>query len=123
MRLTGGKGIDLNLDAVGKPTFEKGLDCAAPFGHIILYGRAGGPPDKLDVFRLFAKAVKVSGFVLMTASSQHHLMREGTEACFKLMKEGKLKMLIGKTYPLGEAPAAHRFMESRQSVGKLVLVP
>jgi NADPH2:quinone reductase len=123
MRLTAGKGIDLNLDAVGKPTFEKGLDCAAPFGHIILYGRAGGPPDKLDVFRLFAKAVKVSGFVLMTASSQHHLMREGTEACFKLMKEGKLKMLIGKTYPLSEAPAAHRFMESRQSVGKLVLVP
>ena len=123
MRLTKGKGIDLNLDAVGKPTFEKGLDCAAPFGHIILYGRAGGPPDKLDVFRLFAKAVKVSGFVLMTASSQHQLMREGTEACFKLMKEGKLKMLIGKTYPLREAAEAHRFMESRQSVGKLVLVP
>jgi NADPH:quinone reductase len=61
--------------------------------------------------------------VLFTASSQHDLMRKGTEACFKLMKEGKLKMLIGKTFPLGQAPEAHRFMESRQSVGKLVLIP
>jgi NADPH2:quinone reductase len=123
MRITEGRGIDLNLDAVGKPTFEKGLECAAPFGHIILYGRAGGPPDKLDVFRLFQKAVKVSGFVLLTASSQHNLMRQGVESCFHLMKEGKLKMLIGKTFPLEQAPEAHRFMESRQSVGKLVLIP
>jgi NADPH2:quinone reductase len=123
MRLTAGKGVDLNLDAVGKPTFEKGLECAAPFGHIILYGRAGGPPDKLDVNRLFPKALKVSGFVLFTASSQHELMQRGTEACFNLMKEGKLKMVIGKTFPLEQAPEAHRFMESRQSVGKLVLVP
>ncbi len=123
MKLTGGKGVDLILDAVGKPTFEKGLKCLAPFGHLILYGRAGGPPDKLDVSSLFPKAAKVSGFVLFTASSQHDLMRKGTEACFKLMKEGKLKMLIGKTFPLGQAPEAHRFMESRQSVGKLVLIP
>jgi NADPH:quinone reductase len=123
MRITNGKGADLNLDAIGKPTFEKGIGCMAPFGHVILYGRAGGPPDKLDVFRLFQNAVKVSGFVLLTASSQHQLMRQGTEACFKLMEEGKLKMLIGKKYPLAEAAEAHRFMESRQSVGKLVLVP
>jgi NADPH2:quinone reductase len=123
MRLTDGKGVDLNLDAVGKPTFEKGLECAAAFGHIILYGRAGGPPDKLDLNRLFPKAVKVSGFVLFTASSQHELMRQGTAACFDLMKEGKLKMVIGKTFPLEQAPEAHRFMESRQSVGKLLLIP
>ncbi|MGH7935047.1 MAG: quinone oxidoreductase family protein [Candidatus Binataceae bacterium] len=123
MKLTAGKGVDLILDAVGKPTFEKGLACLAPFGHLILYGRAGGPPDKLDVFQLFGKAIKVSGFVLFTASSQSDLMRQGTESCFQLMKEGKLKMLIGKTFPLGEAPAAHRYMESRQSMGKLVLIP
>ena len=103
MRLTNSKGVDLNLDAVGKPTFEKGISCLAPFGHIILYGRAGGPPDKFDVFKLFQKALKVSGFVLFTASSQHHLMRQGTESCFQLMREGKLKMLIGKkeNFPAG----------------------
>jgi NADPH2:quinone reductase len=95
----------------------------APFGQIILYGRAGGPPDKLDPGKLFANAVKVSGFVLFTASSQHDLMKRGVEDCFRLMGEGKLKMLIGRTFPLAEAPAAHRFMESRQSVGKLILTP
>lgn len=122
-RLTGGKGVDLILDAVGKPTFEKGIGCLAPFGHTILYGRAGGPPDKLDVFRLFEKSLKVSGFVLYTASANHELMRKGTEQSFNLMREGKLKILIGKTFPLAEAPAAHRFIESRGSVGKLVLIP
>ena len=123
LRLTGGKGIDLNLDAVGKPTFEKGIKCAAPFGHVILYGRAGGPPDKIDPMRLFEKAVKVSGFILFTASGQSHLMKEGTESCFRLMREGKLKMHVGKSYPLEQAAEAHRFMQSRQSVGKLVLLP
>ena len=122
-RITGGKGVNLILDAVGKPTFEKGLTCAAPFGHTILYGRAGGPPDKLDVFRLFEKSLKVSGFVLYTASSNHDLMRKGIEHSFNLMREGKLKILVGKSFPLAEAPAAHRFIESRGSVGKLVLMP
>ncbi|HVA41773.1 MAG TPA: quinone oxidoreductase [Candidatus Binataceae bacterium] len=122
-RLTGGKGVNLILDAVGKPTFDKGIACAAPFGHVILYGRAGGPPDKLDVFRLFEKSVKVSGFVLYTASANHDLMREGTAQSFALMKAGKLKLHIGKSFPLAEAPAAHRFIQSRGSVGKLVLIP
>ncbi|MBF6559658.1 MAG: quinone oxidoreductase [Candidatus Binataceae bacterium] len=122
-RLTGGKGVNLILDAVGKPTFDKGIACAAPFGHVILYGRAGGPPDKLDVFRLFEKSVKVSGFVLYTASANHDLMREGTAQSFALMKAGQLKLLIGQSFPLAEAPAAHRFIQSRGSVGKLVLIP
>jgi NADPH2:quinone reductase len=122
-RLTGGKGVNLILDAVGKPTFEKGLSCLAPFGHSILYGRAGGPPDKLDVFRLFEKSLKVSGFVLYTASANQELMRRGIEHSFNLIREGKLKILIGKTFPLAEAPAAHRFISSRGSVGKLVLIP
>ena len=117
------EGVDLILDAVGKPTFENGLKCLAPFGHTILYGRAGGPPDRLDVFRLFEKSLKVSGFVLYTASANHDLMRQGTEHSFNLIREGKLKILIGKSYPLAEAPAAHRFIESRGSVGKLVLIP
>jgi NADPH2:quinone reductase len=50
-------------------------------------------------------------------------MRKGIEHSFNLIREGKLKILIGKTYPLAEAPAAHRFIESRESVGKLVLIP
>jgi NADPH:quinone reductase len=123
MRLTGGRGADLILDAVGKPTFEPGLKCLAPFGHLILYGRAGGPPDPLNVFRLFEKSVKVSGFVLPVVYGIPELMREGIEKSFQLMRDGKLKLVIGKTFPLAQAAEAHRFMQSRQSVGKLVLIP
>ncbi len=123
LKLTNGKGVDLILDAVGKPTLEKGLSCLAPFGHLILYGRAGGIPDPVNLMSLFQKSLKVSGFVLYTVSAMPDKHREGIEKSFQLMGQGKLKMLVGKTFPLAEAAEAHRYMESRQSVGKLVLIP
>jgi len=123
LRLTDGKGVDLILDAVGKPTLEKGLRCLAPLGHLMLYGRAGGPPDPLNLFTLFNKSLKVSGFILYTIAALPEKMREGIERSFQLMREGKLKLLIGKTFPLAQAAEAHRYIESRQSTGKLVLIP
>lgn len=122
-KLTDGKGVDLILDAVGKPTFAKGFTCLAPFGHSILYGQAGGSPDPVNVFGLFQNSLKVSCFGLYTASAIPDLHHTGIEQSFKLMEEGKLKLLIGKSFPLAEAADAHRLMESRQSVGKLVLTP
>jgi NADPH2:quinone reductase len=122
-RITGGRGVDLILDAVGATTMEKGLTCLAPFGHLILYGRAGGPPEPLNILALFQKSLKVSGFVLYTASALPDVMRRGIEESFRLIAERKLKLLVGKSFPLAQAAEAHRFMESRQSVGKLVLVP
>ena len=123
MRLTGGRGADLILDAVGKPTFEPGLKCLAPFGHLLLYGRAGGAPDPLNVFRLFEKSAKVSCFVLPVVFAMPELMREGIEKSFALMREKKIELLIGKSLPLAQAAEALRLLQSRQSVGKLVLVP
>ncbi len=123
MKLTSNRGVDLILDAVGEPTLKKGLRCLAPFGHLILYGRSGGAPEPLNLFSLFEKSLKVSGFVLYTVSSKPDLMRQGLEACFKLIHEGKLKLLIGETLPLAQAAQAHRHMESRESVGKLILIP
>ena len=123
MRLTGGRGADLILDAIGKPTFEPGLKCLAPFGHLLLYGRAGGPPDPLNVFRLFEKSTKVSCFALPVVFGMPDLMREGIEKSFQLMRDGKLKLVIGKVFPLAQVAEALRLLQSRQSVGKLVLVP
>lgn len=123
LRLTNKRGVDLILDAVGKPTLEKGLRCLAPFGHLILYGRAGGIPDPVNLMSLFQKSTKVSGFVLYTVSSMPDKHQAGIENSFQLMKAGKLKLLIGKSFPLADAAEAHRLMESRRSVGKLVLIP
>jgi NADPH2:quinone reductase len=122
-RMTGGRGVDLILDAVGATTLDKGLTCLAPFGHLILYGRAGGAPEPLNLFRLFEKSTKVSGFVLNTVAALPDVMRKGIEESFKLIAEGKLKLLVGKSFPLAQAADAHKFMESRQSTGKLVLIP
>jgi len=122
-RITGGRGVDLILDAVGATTMEKGLACLAPFGHLIVYGRAGGVPEPLNVLRLFEKSTKVSGFVLYTVAALPEVMRRGIEESFKLIAERKLKLLVGKSFPLAQAAEAHRFMESRQSTGKLVLIP
>jgi NADPH2:quinone reductase len=122
-RLTGGRGVDLILDAVGATTLEKGLTCLAPFGHLILYGRAGGPPEPLNLFRLFENSVKVSGFTLYTVAVVPEVMRRGIEESIRLVAEKKVKIVIGKTFPLAQAAEAHRFIESRQSTGKLVLIP
>jgi NADPH:quinone reductase len=124
LRLTDGRGADLILDAVGKPTFEDGLRCLAPFGHLILYGRAGGPTDPLNVATLSPKSVKVSGFMVPTVTRNFpEKTRESAERCFALMREGRLRLHIGRTFPLAAAADAHRYLESRQSTGKLILLP
>jgi NADPH2:quinone reductase len=122
-RITGGRGVDLILDAVGATTMDKGFTCLAPFGHLILYGRSGGAPEPINPFRLFDKSVKVSGFTLYTVAAVPDVMRRGIEESFKLIAQGKVKLLVGKSFPLAQAAEAHKFMESRQSTGKLVLIP
>src|SRR2546427_4593328 len=124
LRLTDGRGVDLILDAVGKPTFEEGLRCLAPFGHLALYGRSGGATDPLNVAALSPKSVKVSGFSLPTITRNFpDKTRESADRCFALLREGKLKLHISKIFPLAEAAEAHRYLESRQSTGKLLLIP
>ena len=124
LRVTDGRGVDLILDAVGKPTFEDGLRCLAPLGHLILYGRAGGPTDPLNVATLSPKSLTVSGFMLPAVTRGFpHKTRESAARCFELMRNGRLKLHIDKTLPLAHAPDAHRLLESRQTVGKLILLP
>jgi len=124
LRLTDDRGVDLILDAVGKPTFEEGLRCLAPFGHLVLYGRAGGAPDPLNISVLSPKSQKVSAFSLPTLTRGFpDKTRESAERCFALLREGRLKLHVDKTFPLAQAAEAHRYLESRQSMGKLILVP
>jgi len=123
MKITGGRGVDLILDSVGKPTFEKGLRCLAPLGHLILYGRAGGAPPAVNPLELFGKSIKVSGFAvtMMYALTEHH--QRALQDVFRLEREGKLTVPIGGRFPLADAVKAHHFLESRRSTGKLLLVP
>jgi NADPH2:quinone reductase len=123
MRLTEGRGVDLILDAVGKPTVTKGLGCLAPFGHLVVYGRAGGIPDPISPMSLFGKALKVSGFAVPMVYGMHEIHRRGLDEVFRLAREDKLKVPIGRKFALADAAEAVRYLLSRQSVGKLLLLP
>jgi NADPH:quinone reductase len=123
MRLTGGRGVDLILDAVGKPTVVKGLGCLAPFGHLIVYGRAGGIPDPVNPLVLFGKALRLSGFAVPMVYAMHEIHRRGVDDVYRLAREGKLTVPIGRKFALADAAEALRYLQSRRSVGKLLLLP
>ncbi len=123
VRITGGRGVDLILDAVGKPTFQKGLRCLAPLGHLILFGRAGGLPERVNPMALLGKSIKVSGFAVTMIYALHEIHKRAVDAVFQLAREGKLTVPIGGKFPLAQAAQAHRLIESRRSVGKLLLLP
>jgi NADPH2:quinone reductase len=123
LRLTDRRGIDLILDAVGKPTFEKGLKCLAPFGHIILFGRAGGVPGPMNPMKVFEKSATFGGFVLPMIYSRRDVMRRAWDHSFGLIREGKLTVPIGASFPLADARKAHEAILSRQTVGKVLLIP
>src|SRR4029450_2588133 len=124
LRLTGDRGADLILDAVGKPTVEEGLRCLAPFGHLVLYGRAGGAPDPVNLSVLSPKSQKGSAFSLPTLTRVFpDKTRESAERCFALLRDGRLKLHVARTFPLTQAAEAHRYLESRQATGTLSPVP
>ncbi|WNG40810.1 quinone oxidoreductase [Archangium violaceum] len=119
-RRTGGRGVDLVLDAVGASTWEASLRVLAPFGHAVSYGSASGPAPAVDVEALFEKSLKVSAYWMHTPHppGAHH---RALESLIRDVADGKLRVLIGLKLPLAEAVEAHRRLEGRETVGKVVL--
>ncbi len=123
-RLTGGKGVDVVYDGVGKATFEKNLNVMGLRGMLVLYGMSSGPVPPVDPAKLSEKGslyMARTTLAHFTATREELLAR--TSALFGMIAEGKLKLRIAKTYPLAEATQAHRDMEARKIAGKLLLIP
>jgi NADPH2:quinone reductase len=123
-RLTDGKGVDVVYDGVGKATFEKNLNVMRSRGMLVLYGISSGPVPPVDPATLSEKGslyMARTTLAHFTATRDELLARTG--ALFAMIAEGKLKLRIAKTYPLAEAPQAHRDMEARKIAGKLLLIP
>lgn len=122
-RLTGGTGVNVVYDAVGKATFEKDFDCLAPLGALVIYGQASGPVPPFDTAILNARG----SLSLMRPSLTHHVansadVQRRAGDLMQWIGAGKLKITIGNVFALADAAQAHRQLESRQSVGKLLLV-
>jgi NADPH2:quinone reductase len=123
-RLTGGKGVDVVYDSVGKTTFDKGLNVLRPRGMMALFGGSSGAVAPIDPLVLTQK-----GSLFLTRPSIGHYIATTQElqqragAVFGMIRDGKLKLRIEHVYPLAEVQKAHRELEGRKTAGKLLLLP
>ena len=123
-RLTGGAGVQVVYDSVGKDTFDKSLDCLAPRGMMVLYGQSSGAVPPLDLQVLNAK-----GSLFVTRPTAFHYtasrgeLLSRSQDVFSWVADGSLRVRVGATFPLEEAAEAHRQLEARKTTGKLLLLP
>ena len=123
-RLTGGKGVDVVYDSVGKTTFEKGLNILRPRGMMVLFGGSSGAVAPFDLIALSQKgSLYVTRPTLVNYIATREELEARSGAVFGMIAAGKLKLRIEHTYPLGEAQRAHRELEGRKTTGKLLLMP
>jgi NADPH2:quinone reductase len=123
-RLTDGAGVHVVYDSVGKTTFEGSLDALRPRGYLILFGRSSGPVPPFD-----SEVLNRKGSLYLTRPSLVHFIATREELLwrsgelFRWIKNGELKVRIDTTFPLSSAAEAHRYMEGRQTRGKVLLIP
>ena len=123
-RITGGKGVNVVYDSVGKDTFAKSLDCLSPRGMMVLFGQSSGAVPPFDPQLLSQK-----GSLFLTRPTLGHytstpedlLHRAG--AVLGAIQAGHLEIRIGATYPLADAAEAHRALAGRATTGKVLLIP
>lgn len=120
---TEGEGVDVVYDSVGAATFDGSLECLKPRGQLILYGQASGPVPPLDLARLHTGSYYVTRPSLAHYTASRAELLERGEAVLDAVAAGRLRVKMHRTYALGDAAAAHRELESRRTVGKIVLVP
>jgi NADPH:quinone reductase len=122
--ITGGSGVDVVYDSVGKTTFDRGLDCLRRRGMMILFGQSSGPVPPFDLNVLNQKGslyVTRPGLPHYTADRDELLWR--SKDIMEWANDGVLHVRIDRTYPLKEAAMAHRALEGRETAGKVLLKP
>ena len=122
--ITGGKGVPVVYDSIGKDTFMKSLDCLSPLGTLVTFGNASGPVPPLDVSILAGKgSLKVTRPTLTTYVLNRELLEPMAADLFNRVMSGQVKIDISKRYPLEQAAQAQRDMEERKTTGSIILLP
>ena len=120
---TGGKGVNVILDMVGGDYVPKELKCLADDGRLVFIAYLRGPKTELDISEVLRRRLTITGSTLRPRSAEFkgYLARNLREKIWPLIEAGRIKPEIYKTFPLEQAPGAHRLMESSQHIGKIVL--
>ena len=122
--ITTKRGVPVVYDGVGKDTFFASLDCLAPLGLMVSYGNASGAVPPFSPLELTRR-----GSLFLTRPTLFHYtakasdLARGARELFEVVGSGKVKVRIGKTYPLADAAAAHRDLEARRTTGSTLLIP
>lgn len=123
-RITGGEGVTVAYDSVGKATFEDSIDCLCKRGYMVLYGNASGPVTEFNPASLAAK-----GSLFLTRPALFDYIDDRTELIqrssdvFNWIREGRLRLRMEHFYPLTEVRSAHEALEGRRTTGKVLLKP
>ena len=123
-RLTGGEGVPVVYDGVGRTTFAGSLEALRPRGVLVLYGAASGPVPPFDPARLQSagSAYLTRPTLVNHIATREELVRRATDV-LGWVASGDLTLHVGRTYPLDEARTAHEDLEGRRTTGKLLLLP
>lgn len=121
-KFSGGQGVDVAYDAVGN-TLLRTFDAVRVGGHVVFYGMAGGEPPAIDPRMLMDTSKSLSGGDLWNVLTNASARRTRSAELFDWVRSGRLHVEVSARYPLAEGAAAHEFLESRNALGKVLLIP
>ena len=121
--LTGGEGVPVVYDSVGRDTFTGSLDCLRPLGLMVSFGQSSGPVPPFAVHELTARgSLYLTRPTLGTYAATREQLKASSTELFDVVAKGAVKIVIQQTYPLQDAEQAHRDLESRKTTGATVLL-
>jgi len=122
--ITGGKGVDVVYDSIGRDTFPQSLDCLKPRGMWVTFGQSSGPIENFNLAILNQKgslfATRPSLFAYIATPEE---LRASAKALFAVVQSSKVRININQTYPLSDAGRAHTDLETRKTSGTTLLIP
>ena len=122
--ITGGRGVRVVYDSVGKDTFDGSLDCLQPMGMMVSYGNSSGPVAPISPLVLSAKgSLFLTRPTLMAYTARREDLLATAAELFEMVRSGAVRVEIRRTYPLAEAAQAHRDLEARRTTGSSLLLP
>lgn len=119
---TGGRGADVAYDSVGSTLLDT-FEAVRTGGHVVFYGMAGGKPPLVDPAMLMDTSKSLTGGDLWNVLTSRSERLSRARSLFVSVSEGSLRVRVAKTFPLADGAAAHAFLESRGSIGKVVMIP